>query len=192
MLTRKPASLSVGSHDSAFVGSSLSDNQELSVPDQLALGVRFLQAQTHRLGDTIEMCHTSCVLLDAGPLSDYLAPVADFLGANPDEVVTLLLTNGDAIPVADFADVFDSAGLSKYVFTPNGTSTLSLDAWPTLQEMIDAGTRLVVWMGEFAPQRESPPPPSREAPREEEALAMGRGRRTIWPRSRDADVSSTL
>lgn len=144
----------MGSHDSAFVGSALTDNQELNVTGQLALGIRFLQAQTHRQGDTIEMCHTSCVLLDAGPLSDYLAPVADFLGANPDEVVTLLLTNGDAIPVADYADIFDTAGLSQYVFTPNGTSTLALDAWPTLQEMIDAGTRLVVWMGEFAPERE--------------------------------------
>lgn len=134
----------VGSHDSAFVGKLLADNQLISVADQLALGVRFLQAQTHDKDGTIEMCHTSCLELDAGSLADYLAPVKTFMDANPDEVVTLLLTNGDAIAVADYADVFSAAGLEEYVFTPS--STLALDGWPTLQTMIDDGTRLVVWM----------------------------------------------
>lgn len=116
---------------------------------QLELGVRFLQAQTHEWDGGIEMCHTECLLLDAGPLSDFLAPVRTFLDANPDEVVSLLLTNGDAIAVSDFAAVFESAGLAGYAFAPNGT--LALDAWPTLQQMIDDGTRLVVWMGEKGP-----------------------------------------
>lgn len=138
----------VGSHDSAFVGVGPADNQLVSVADQLSLGVRFLQAQTHDLGGTIEMCHTSCLLEDAGPLAGFLAPVGAFLAANPDEVVTLLLTNGDGVPVRDYAAVFEAAGLEEYVFAPpNGT--LALDEWPTLQEMIDAGTRLVVWMGMF-------------------------------------------
>lgn len=91
------------------------------------------------------MCHTSCFELNAGPLSQYLAPVKAFLDGNPDEVVSLLLTNGDAISVTDFAGVFEAAGLKEYVFTPSGT--LALDQWPTLQTMIDDGTRLVVWMG---------------------------------------------
>ncbi|KUI72936.1 hypothetical protein VM1G_08399 [Cytospora mali] len=134
----------VGSHDSAFVGYLPTDNQLISVADQLALGVRFLQAQTHNLDGTIELCHTSCLELDAGTLADYLAPVKTFMDANPDEVVSMLLTNGDAIAVADYASVFSSVGLDKYVFTPSGT--LSLDEWPTLQTMIDNGTRLVVWM----------------------------------------------
>lgn len=137
----------VGSHDSAFVGILPSDNQAVSVADQLALGVRFLQAQTHNKDGTIEMCHTSCLELDAGSLQDYLAPVKTFLDANQDEVVTLLLTNGDAISVADYKTAFEAAGLEKYVFSPNGT--LALDQWPTLQTMIDDGTRLVVWMGKW-------------------------------------------
>ena len=135
----------VGSHDSAFVGELLADNQLVSVADQLALGVRFLQGQTHNKDGTIEMCHTSCLELDAGSLADYLAPVKTFMDANPDEVLTLLLTNGDDIAVADYAAVFSSVGLDEYVFTPSGT--LALDGWPTLQTMIDNGTRLVVWMG---------------------------------------------
>lgn len=135
----------VGSHDSAFVGELLADNQLISVADQLSLGVRFLQAQTHDKDGTIEMCHTSCLELDAGSLAEYLAPVKAFMDANPNEVVTLLLTNGDGVPVADYAAVFSSVGLEEYVFTPSGT--LALGGWPTLQKMIDDGTRLVVWMG---------------------------------------------
>lgn len=81
----------VGSHDSAFVGPLPTQNQLLSVGDQLGLGVRFLQAQTHDLDGTIEMCHTSCIELDAGTLTDYLKPIKTFMDANPNEVVTLLL-----------------------------------------------------------------------------------------------------
>jgi len=37
----------IGDHDSAFVGVLPTDNQGLSVEDQLASGVRFLQGQLH-------------------------------------------------------------------------------------------------------------------------------------------------
>ncbi|POS75405.1 hypothetical protein DHEL01_v206197 [Diaporthe helianthi] len=134
----------VGSHNSAFVGLLPSQNQLLSVEDQLGLGVRFLQAQTHNLDGTIEMCHTSCIELDQGSLTEYLEPIKTFMDANPNEVVSLLLTNGDDIPVSRFADVFAAVGLEQYAFTPSGA--LSLDQWPTLQTMIDDGTRLVIWM----------------------------------------------
>lgn len=141
----------VGAHNSAFVGELLADNQLLSVPDQLGLGVRFLQAQTHDFLGHIQMCHTSCLERNAGSLRDYLAPVKAFLDddANANEVVTLLLTNGDAISVSDFADVFTSVGLDEYAFTPPTNGTLAWDQWPSLQQMIDDGTRLVVWMGEL-------------------------------------------
>ncbi|KAJ4396490.1 hypothetical protein N0V93_000709 [Gnomoniopsis smithogilvyi] len=134
----------VGAHDSAFFGPFITQNQNINVSAQLALGVRFLQAQTHDFIGNIQMCHTSCLELNAGPLSAFLAPVKAFLDGNPNEVVTLLLTNGDAIPVTEFASVFEAAGLTDYVFAPSGT--LALDQWPTLQTMIDDGTRLVVWM----------------------------------------------
>lgn len=135
----------VGAHDSAFVGILLPDNQYLSVADQLGMGVRYLQAQTHEKDGNIQMCHTSCIELDAGSLNDYLKPIKTFLDDNPNEVITLLLTNGDTIPVSQFGDVFAAVGLEKYAYTPPGT--LALDQWPTLQAMIDSGKRLVVFMG---------------------------------------------
>ncbi|KAK3937410.1 PLC-like phosphodiesterase [Diplogelasinospora grovesii] len=134
----------VGAHDSAFVGELPTENQLVSATDVLNMGARFLQAQTHSWEGGIEMCHTSCLELDAGSLHDYLAPIKTWMDANPNEVVTLLLTNQDAISVSDFAAVFQAVGLDKYAYSPS--STLTLDQWPTLQSMINAGTRLVVFM----------------------------------------------
>ena len=47
--------------------------------------------------------------------------------------------------MSKFADVFRDVGLEQYAFTPSGA--LSLDQWPTLQTLINDGTRLVIWMG---------------------------------------------
>ncbi|KAJ0104395.1 hypothetical protein J7T55_011180 [Diaporthe amygdali] len=134
----------VGSHDSAFVGTGVADNQETTVAAQLAQGVRFLQAQTHLDNNTIKLCHTLCVLEDAGPLATYLGDVKTFLDANPREVVTLLLTNQDGMTGAAFDAVFRGAGIQSYAFAPG--RNLTLDQWPTLGQMIDNGQRLVVFM----------------------------------------------
>lgn len=134
----------IGSHDSAFVGILPVDNQFNSVANQLDSGVRFLQAQSHDKDGTIELCHTSCLEEDAGSLQTWLETVVAFLEANTAEVVTLLITNGDGIAGADFAAAFEAAGADAYAYSPG--STLTLDEWPTLGDLIDAGTRLVVFM----------------------------------------------
>ncbi|GLA76441.1 hypothetical protein AtubIFM55763_008015 [Aspergillus tubingensis] len=139
----------VGAHDSPFVGSLLSDNQDLSVTQQLDLGIRFLQGQTHKsaLDDTILLCHTSCLLEDAGSLESFLTTVKTWMDSNPDEVVTLLLTNGDSLSVSQFGDVFNSSGISDYAFVPSSSpNTLAMDEWPTLRELIGNGTRLVSFL----------------------------------------------
>ncbi|KAG6041703.1 hypothetical protein E4U41_002786 [Claviceps citrina] len=134
----------VGSHNSAFVGPTPTHNQYVSVADQLRLGVRFLQAQTHSKAGVIEMCHTFCWELDAGSLARYLGEIAAWMDGNPDEVVTLLLTNGDGIPVHEFDAVFESAGLKKYAFRPG--KSLAKAEWPSLGQLIVKKTRLVVFM----------------------------------------------
>lgn len=135
----------IGSHDSAFDGILPVDNQFDSVADQLSLGVRFLQAQSHlKDTSTIELCHTTCTEEDGGSLQTWLETVVTFLDANPNEVITLLITNGDGIDGADFAAVFEAAGAADYAYAPG--SVLSLADWPTLGDLIDAGSRLVVFM----------------------------------------------
>ncbi|KAG0645004.1 PI-PLC X domain-containing 1 [Hyphodiscus hymeniophilus] len=134
----------IGTHDSAFVGILPTDNQLVSVTTQLDDGVRFLQAQTHVKDNVLELCHTSCAELDAGPLTTYLTDIKTWLDANDNQVLTLLLTNGDFVDVSMFGDAMTSSGLSSYAFTP-GTQ-LSMSQWPTLQQLIDAGTRLVMFL----------------------------------------------
>ncbi|KAF5715846.1 plc-like phosphodiesterase TIM beta alpha-barrel domain-containing protein [Fusarium mundagurra] len=134
----------IGTHNSAFVGELPINNQYISVSEQLNLGVRFLQAQTQDKNGDIQMCHTHCWQLDAGPLHNYLEEISGWIGKNPDEVVTILLTNVDALPIEKFDEAFNSAGLKDLVFRPK--KRLSRNEWPTLQELLGDGTRLIVFM----------------------------------------------
>lgn len=135
----------IGAHDSAFVGILPSQNQFIPVKDQLRMGVRFLQTQSHNKDGTIEMCHTDCDLLDQGSFESYLKPIKTWLDSNKNDVVTLLIVNYDDLPASKFGDVFKAVGLDKYAFAPNGK--VEMEDWPTIQEMIAAGTRLVVFLG---------------------------------------------
>jgi hypothetical protein len=135
----------VGAHNSAFDGNLLVHNQFVSVTRQLDLGVRFLQAQTQEKMGDIQMCHTHCWLLDVGPLSEYLLDIKSWMDDHPDEIVSLILTNIDRIPVSQFDQVFENTELKDLVFHPGGT--LEKHEWPTLQSLIDDGTRLVIFMG---------------------------------------------
>lgn len=134
----------IGTHDSAFVGILPTDNQFDSVTTQLNDGIRFLQAQTHVKDGVLELCHTSCAELDAGPLTTYLSTIKTWMDDNANQVVTLLLTNGDFVDVSMFGAAMNSSGLSSYAYTP--PSQLTMSEWPTLQELIDAGTRLVMFL----------------------------------------------
>ncbi|GAM90093.1 hypothetical protein ANO11243_081330 [Dothideomycetidae sp. 11243] len=135
----------VGTHDSAFNGVLPTDNQDVNVAAQLNAGIRFLQAQVHDFFGTLQMCHTSCWELDTGTLTSYLANIKTFLDANPNEVVTLLLVNGDNTDVSVFASAFESTGLQGYAFIP-ASNPLPINQWPTLRQMIAANTRLVAML----------------------------------------------
>jgi hypothetical protein len=148
LCSRKWSEISqIGTHDSAFVGRFLTDNQAVDVTAQLEAGIRFLQAQTHYFLGTLTLCHTSCFEKDAGPLVDYLTDIKTWLDKNPNEVVTLLLTNGDRVSASLFGGAITSSALNTYAYTP--TKTLAIDEWPTLQEMISSGDRFVVFLGEL-------------------------------------------
>ncbi|QSZ36716.1 hypothetical protein DSL72_006599 [Monilinia vaccinii-corymbosi] len=134
----------IGTHDSAFVGELPTQNQDIDVTAQLSAGVRFLQAQTHYFVDELRLCHTSCWEEDSGPAVNYLSDIKKWLDANPNDVVTLLLTNGDYVPVGNFSAVMEASGLAGYAYTP--PHQLAIDQWPTLQEMITAGHRLVMFL----------------------------------------------
>ena len=136
----------IGAHDSAFVGQLPQDNQAVSVTAQLDAGIRFLQVQSHKnIFGTLQLCHTSCFEEDAGNVASYLSTVKSWLDANPNEVLTILIVNGDTVPVSMFDSAFTSSALKSYAYTPP-TSPLAIDAWPTLQELITTGTRLIAFL----------------------------------------------
>ncbi|KAJ7142367.1 PLC-like phosphodiesterase [Mycena epipterygia] len=139
----------IGAHDSfAFSEDpfALARDQEVDIPTQLSLGVRLLQAQAHMNGDVLHFCHTSCTLFDGGPVLDYLKLVKTFLDANPNEVLTLLFTNPEGLsPATVWKPIFDAAGISNLTYIPPSLPVKQSD-WPTLGSMIDAGTRVVVFL----------------------------------------------
>ena len=138
----------IAAHDSGFVGILPTDNQDVDVIAQLDAGVRFLQAQTHRnVFGTLSLCHTSCFLKDAGSVQSYLEVLKGWLDTHPKEVVTLLLTNGDNVPVSVFDQVYTASGIQPYAYVPGPSHDPSvLDSWPTLGELLGNGTRLVAFL----------------------------------------------
>lgn len=149
----------IGAHDSAFVGPLLDPrvNQELNVTQQLDAGIRMFEAQTHVLNGVLSMCHTSCLELYAGTLLAYLTAIRSWIDGHPDDVVTLLLTNGDYVNVTMFAPVFEASGLDKYVYVPPTTpNPLPINEWPTYAELIADDHRLVAYLDYKADVTEVP------------------------------------
>ncbi|KAK1756052.1 PLC-like phosphodiesterase [Echria macrotheca] len=149
----------MGAHDSAFLrdastGNSVAGNQFFNATVALSAGIRLLQAQVHLQNNTLRLCHTSCTLLDAGPLFEWLAKIKVWMDANPNEVVTLLLVNSDSAPADQFGAAFDASGLSGYGFVPPsggagagpGPAAGAMIQWPTLQNMIASSKRVVSFL----------------------------------------------
>lgn len=140
----------LGAHDSPFLrdastGDSDSGNQNVDSISQLNAGVRLLSAQVHKKDGEWRLCHTSCDLLDAGKLSDWLAKIKNWLDGNPHDVVTILLVNSDNASAEDLSVEFGAAQITSYAYQPPSTTT-AITTWPTLEELIANSTRLVTFV----------------------------------------------
>ncbi|RYO80928.1 hypothetical protein DL764_009833 [Monosporascus ibericus] len=135
----------VAAHNAAFVGDTAFHNQFEYPEAHFDRGVRYFTTQVHNRDGQLKQCHSECLLLDAGYFSEILLSIKGKLDANPREVVTLLITDhADGLDLTEYGKEFEETGMIDYVFQPDGD--LGLAEWPTLGEMIDAGTRLVVFM----------------------------------------------
>ncbi|KAL8932301.1 MAG: hypothetical protein Q9211_006396 [Gyalolechia sp. 1 TL-2023] len=148
----------IATHDAPFVGVLPMENQNVDIPTQLDAGIRFLQAQAHRNAfGKLSLCHTSCLMKDAGLLKDYLKVIKQWLDNHPQEVVTILLTNGDHLNATEFDKAFQQSGIVPYAYVPHGDPRdWTLDSWPTLGELIAANTRLVAFLDYGADQTRIP------------------------------------
>lgn len=148
----------LGGHNSAFVrddttNDSVAGNQYYNATRALDAGLRLLQAQVHYENNTLRLCHSSCSLLDAGPLEDWLGAVKTWMDANQNDVVTVLLVNSDSKEASEFGDAFDGSGISEYGYEPEGDSKTS---WPTLAKMINDNKRLVSFVTNIEESTEHP------------------------------------
>lgn len=150
----------VAAHNSPFVRTgSAAANQQYTVKTQLDDGVRFLQAQIQfSANDTVpHFCHTSCDILDAGPITDWLTQVREWIedSNNRYEVVTILLGNGNYSQPDKYAPYIEQTGLTNYVYTPP-VVPMNLTDWPTLGEMIISNKRVVMFLDYNANQTAYP------------------------------------
>ena len=120
-------------------------NQTYGLTRQLEDGVRGFLLDTHAWQGGLYLCHSDCGL-GSLELVEGLGRFVTFLDAHPDEVIAIVFQDG--ISAEETAGAFADAGLSPMVYEHPG------GAWPTLAEMLDAGTRVVVG-AEF-----SEPPPA--------------------------------
>jgi hypothetical protein len=146
----------VCAHNSPFhVSPSLASNQAVDVTAQLNDGVRMLQGQVHDLNGALHFCHTHCSILNAGTVESYLSKVVRWLERNPHEVITILFGNGeyksmgeDGVPLVtakNFVEPIENSGLRKYIYQPP-KKPMALEDWPTLQQMIESGQRVVTFI----------------------------------------------
>lgn len=124
---------SYSARDAGF--SLFNANHVKPLGEQLAAGVRGLLLDVTIDDGETALCHGPCSL---GRLAhiDVLGEIADFLANNPREIVTIIYE--DSAPVEDIAADFAALALESKVFTYAG------GPFPTLAEMIDADTRLVI------------------------------------------------
>ncbi|RGP68119.1 hypothetical protein FLONG3_8293 [Fusarium longipes] len=148
----------VGCHNSPFVrpGNSGS-NQELEVETQLNDGVRFLQAQIQFPANSSvpHFCHSTCDLLDAGPITDWLTRVRKWVDSHPYDVVTILLGNGNYSHPDLYVPYIQESGILKYVYQAPYLP-MSLEDWPTLESMIVRGKRVVMFIDYVSDQKKYP------------------------------------
>lgn len=113
----------------------IAPNQRHGLTRQLEDGVRALMLDTHEWEGDLYLCHAYCDL-GAQLLVEGLAELTVFLDAHPREVVQIIFQ--DAIAIEDTRRALTEAGLADrlYVWTDRSD--------PTLQELIDAGTTLIV------------------------------------------------
>ncbi|OMJ13900.1 PI-PLC X domain-containing protein [Smittium culicis] len=152
----------------AYDPNNIASNQNKPITNQLDDGVRAFMLDLHKPVSSsslqaalssnsnkrqqelpvanIEMCHNTCLLLDTGSFVKTLALFKTYLDANKSEVITLILENYDNFASSEIYSNFQNAGLADYLFNPNSFSNIASNSvWPTLNQIISSGKRLVVF-----------------------------------------------
>lgn len=129
--------LFAGTHNamSARADGFFAPNQEYGIAQQLDEGIRALLIDAYRYRDDFYLCHGGCEI-GATLASDALGEVAAFLETRPSEVILVIIENH--ISPAEAVEMLVAAGLDRWAITPPD------GAWPTLGELVEADTRILL------------------------------------------------
>jgi hypothetical protein len=114
-------------------------NQANGIGKQLDDGVRCLMLDTYEYQGSIRLCHGECFVANT-PFVPMLNDLADWLEANPGEVVTFILES--YVDEAAIQQSLMDGGVWDYVYHHDQAPG---SPWPTLGEMVDSDQRLVVF-----------------------------------------------
>lgn len=117
--------------------SFLFPNQNFNIVAQLNDGVRALMVDVYDVAGTPTVYHGAS-FLGAAPLLDFLIAIKTFLDDNPNEIVSVILECYTT--ASKIEEDLNLTGLNNYLYSHSRGSV-----WPTLQTMIDAGKRLVIF-----------------------------------------------
>ena len=112
-------------------------NQTYNITSQLNDGVRGLMIDVYNHFGTPTAYH-SLFALGTIPLINLFNDIQSFLDNNANEIVTIILECNTSSN--DIENVVNQSGLSSYLYTHNNSI-----GWPTLQDMINNNTRLVIF-----------------------------------------------
>ncbi|MEC7985839.1 MAG: hypothetical protein VX278_11795 [Myxococcota bacterium] len=115
----------------------IAPNHRYAIPRQLQDGIRALNIDTYYWEDEAYMCHSFCEI-GAQPLLWATEAIADYVEQEPQTV--LIITFQSSISASDTLGAFEQAGLDSERYHHEQGSP-----WPTLQELIDNRTRLILF-----------------------------------------------
>jgi hypothetical protein len=120
----------------------LGPNQSYSITRQLEEGIRAQMLDTWYFGGDPVLCHggdvVPCDFAGMKPLADGLAEIKAFLDRHPNEVTSIIFES--YISEIDTQTAFFDSGLIQYVHVQSSAAP-----WPTLRQLIEADTRLIVF-----------------------------------------------
>ncbi|MDP6935358.1 MAG: hypothetical protein QGG40_20730 [Myxococcota bacterium] len=111
-------------------------NHYFAIPTQLADGARAINVDVYEVEGELLACHSYCEL-GSQPFVQILDEIATFLDARGREVI--LLNMQDEAPLGEVRAAIEGHALASWAHTQ-----IPGQAWPTLEALVDADTRLVV------------------------------------------------
>ncbi|MEU8677718.1 glycosyl hydrolase family 18 protein [Streptomyces sp. NPDC048560] len=122
--------------------------QPHSIATQLTDGVRGLMLDAHMFNGRVRMCHEVCIPT-AQPMSDVFGEIANFLKANPREIVTVFVedyASTDALREEVGDDLGAGGVLDGLLFRPDADPwQVRTKGWPKVSELIAKNKRLLLF-----------------------------------------------